>query len=82
MCPKSMVASCDTKTGHEVVDDSEECCLPFHWCEEGTDDTDDGYVDDESDVKPIHMFVPVLLGHGRVCDVWFSRIIVSITVGL
>ena len=77
-----MIASCDTKTGHEVVDDSKQRRLPFHWCEERTNDTDDRYVDDESDVEPVDMFVPILLGHGSVCDVWFSRIIMSITVGL
>lgn len=35
---------------------------------------------DECDVEPIDVLVPIGFGNGRVCDVWLPRVIASASV--
>ena len=80
--PESVVATGDAEAGEEVVDDGKEGGLPLDGGEAGTDEAHDGNEDDEGDIEPVDMLVPIPPGHGRVGDVRSSWIIVSVSVGL
>ena len=70
-----MIASCDTQASAEVVNHSEESCLPPHWRPEGLDAAIERNTDYQCDVEPIDMLIPILLGNGLVCDVRLLRIV-------
>lgn len=48
-----MVASRDTETGPEVVDDGPEGSLPLERCPEGSDATGEGDSDNEGNLKTL-----------------------------
>ena len=77
-----MVATGYAEASEEVVDDGEKGGLPLDGGEAGTNEAHDGNEDDEGDIEPVDMLVPIPPGHGGVCDVRFSWIIMSISVGL
>jgi len=69
VCPKTMVASCDTKSSPKVVDDSEERGLQTKRSPDCLDASVEGNSQDEGDVQPVDMLVPVGSRHGRLSDV-------------
>ncbi len=42
-----------------VVDHSEQCCLPVQGSPQSDNETDDRDPDDEKDIQPVDMLVPV-----------------------
>lgn len=76
------LASCDTQASGEVVNEREQCCLEIYRRPKGCDAAHDGDTNNESDVEPVDVFVPILLRHGLVCDVSLLRIICFVSVGL
>jgi hypothetical protein len=82
VCPKPVVTSCDTKTGHEVIDDSPDSGLPLQRSPIGHDETVDWNSHDEGDVKPVNMFVPVCFGNGFLGDVRFLWVVSLVTIWL
>ena len=64
-----MISSCNAQAGSEVVGHSPDGGLPFEWCPEGGNDATDGDADNENDIEPVDVLVPVLLCHGGLSDV-------------
>ena len=69
MCPKPVIASCDSEAGAEVVADGPDGRLPPQWCPDGRDETGNWNADDEDDIEPVDVLVPVLLRHRSLGDV-------------
>lgn len=82
MCPESMVTGSNAETGAEVVDDGKQRRLPFQWCPEGVDETSNGHTDNQGDVQPVDVLVPVLPRHGSLGDVRLFRVVFRVSVGL
>ena len=73
---------CDTKTSCKVVGNSKDCCLPLQWSPPSLDKSIDGDPNNQGDVQPVDMFVPVGFGHGSVGNVLFLGIVGFVPVGL
>jgi hypothetical protein len=69
------LTSCDAQTGHEVVYDSPDSRLPLERGPEGSNDAVQGHKEDERDIDPVDMLVPIVDGHGLFSDVRFRGII-------
>ena len=82
MSPKSVIAGGDTEASGEVVQYSPEGRLPFEWCPQRSNASDDRNADDEEDIEPIDVLVPVLPRHWRLRDVWLLRVILLVPHGL
>jgi len=50
---------CDSKTGHKVVEDSPHDSLRLDRGGEEAIDTEQRHADENNDMKPIEMFVPI-----------------------
>lgn len=59
----------NTETSEEVVDDGPDGSLQLQWHPQGLNTTIDGNADDEEDVQPVDVLVPVGTGHLGVSDV-------------
>lgn len=81
MCPQSMVTSGDSKTGKVVVEDGKGESLPVEGCPQGSNQTHDRNADNEGNIEPIDMLVPIGPRHFGVCDVWFFWVIFVASVG-
>lgn len=75
MCPKSVVASGDTKTSVEVVDDSPDCGLPLEGSPVSLNTAESWDTEDQEDIEPVDVLVPVRPRHGLICDVWLLRVV-------
>lgn len=82
MCPQPVVTGCDTETGHEIVRDRPYCGLPGEWCPVRLNETSERHADDEDDVQPVDVLVPVRRGDGLLGDVTLRGIVLLVTVGL
>lgn len=71
MCPETVIASCDTESSHEIVDNGPQSSLPFQWRRVCLDETVDWNTDDQCDIEPVNMFVEVGSGDGSVGDMNF-----------
>lgn len=67
----SSLTGCDANAGHEVVDDGEEGGPQLQRGGVGGDAAVERHADDEDDIEPVDVLVPVLAGHGQVRDVRF-----------
>ena len=70
---KMMLTCCDTQTGEEVVDDGPDGGLELQRDPEGLDAAVHGDTDDEGDVQPVDMLIPVLTGDGGISDMDLLR---------
>ncbi len=77
-----MVASCDTQTSGEVVCNGPNGGLDLERYPEGLDAAVDGNANDESDIKPVDVLIPVRSGHWDLGDVRLLGVIFGISVGL
>lgn len=60
--------SCDSETGEVVVDDGPDGGLELQGHPDGLDASVQRDSDDEEDIEPVDMLVPVLARHGRIGD--------------
>jgi hypothetical protein len=67
--PQTMVASSDTETGSEVVCNCPDGGVAVERGPPSLDQTEKGNANNEEDVEPVDMLVPVGLGHRGVGDV-------------
>lgn len=58
-----LLTSCDSQSSEEVVDHCPNGGLQLQRHEESLDTSGDGNADDEGDVEPVDMLVPVLASH-------------------
>ena len=63
------LTSCDAETSHEVVGNCPDGRLQLERCPVRCDETVDWKANDESDVQPVDMFVPVGLRNWLLGDV-------------
>ena len=64
-----MVACCDTETGSEVIGDGPDCGRSAERSPESGDATNDRDANNQNDIEPVDVLVPVLSGHRRIGDV-------------
>ena len=78
--PKTMVASGDTETSPEVIDDRPESSLPLQRCPEGSDTAGEGDTDDEDDLFAMSA---ITLRKARLLDrTYVEPVNVLVPVGL
>lgn len=77
-----MVACGDTKTSHEVVGNGPDGGLQLKGYPESLDAAIDRDADDEGDVQPMNVLVPIRLGDGSVGDVRLLWVIFGVSVWL
>lgn len=73
--------SCDTETCHEVIGNCPSSSLPLKRSPIRGNEAIDGNTDNECDVEPVDVLVPVGLGDGLLGDVRFLRIVPLVSVG-
>jgi hypothetical protein len=77
-----VIASCDTETSHEVICYSPDGGLELERSPIGSNEAVDGNSNNQGDVEPIDMFVPIRLGDGLLGDVRFLGIVLLVTIWL
>lgn len=77
-----MVACCDTETSHEIIGNRPESGLELERHPKSLDAAINRYADDEGDIQPVDMLVPVRSGHGSFGDVRFLGVIFGVSVWL
>ena len=82
MCPESVVTCRDTKAGGEVVGYCPKRCLELERNPDSLNEAIHRDADNESDIKPVDMFVPVLFCDGSLGDVRLLGIVLWISVWL
>lgn len=76
MCPQTVVSRSDSETGCEVVGDGPDGGRQTERSPPSSDKTDHRDADNQGDVEPVDVLVPILLGHGHVGDVRPKRVLV------
>jgi hypothetical protein len=76
-----MVPCCNTEAGGEVVGNSPDGGLELERDPPGLHAAVEGDADDEGDVEPVDVLVPVRTGHGGFCDMWLLRVVLGVSVG-
>lgn len=64
-----LLTSCDSQSSEEVVDDCPDGGLQLQRYPESLDTARNGNADDESDVEPVDVLVPVLASHLSIGNV-------------
>jgi len=77
-----VVSSSDSETSVEVVEDSPCCSLPHERRPDCSDETHHWYTEDEKDIQPVDVFVPIVSRQRGVCNVWLLGVILLVPVGL
>ena len=80
MGPQSMVSSCDTKTGCKVVGNGPQSGLQIQRSPDGLNTAIEWYANNEGDVEPVDVLVPVRLGDWCFSDVHLLRIVLGVSV--
>jgi hypothetical protein len=76
--PQAMVTGSDTETSGEVEGDGPDGGLQVERSPVCGDETTHGNADDENDIEPVHVLVPVLLCHGSLGDVRLLRVVLCV----
>ena len=76
--PQTMVTGSDTETSREVEGDGPDGSLQVEGSPVGGDEAAHGNADDENDIEPVHVLVPVLLCHGSLGDVRLLRVVLCV----
>lgn len=76
------LTSSDAKTSHEVVDNGEYGGSPMERNPKGLDTAVQRNADNEGDVEPIDMLVPIRLGDGGIGNMGLLGIVGLAAVGL
>src|SRR5271154_5525390 len=74
--------SCDTKAGHEVICDRPDSGFPSQWRPICCDEPIEGNKNNESDIEPVDMLVPIRSGDRLIGDVRLLRIVFLVTIWL
>lgn len=82
MCPQPVVACCDPEACHEVIGNGPDGRLELKRCPKSLNTAVHGNADDEVDVQPVDMLIPVRLGDWGVGDVRLFRIIFVVSIWL
>lgn len=80
MCPKSVVTSCDTKTSRKVIGNSPDGSLQLEGSPVCGNQAIDRKSDNQGDVQPVDVLVPVGLGDGFFGDVWLLGVVLLVAV--
>lgn len=82
MCPESVITCGDAQTGGKVIQNGPDGGLCLEGDPEGLDTAIQGNSDDEVDVEPVDVLVPVGACHGGVGDMDLLGVIGGVSVGL
>lgn len=77
-----MVTCGDTETGHEVVGNGPDGSLELKWRPKSLNATIQRNADDEIDIQPVDMLIPVRLIDGGIGDVRLLGVILGVSIGL
>ena len=72
---------CDTKAGHEVICYRPHGCLPLKRGPVRCNEPVNGNSNDEGNIQPIDMFIPIRPSDGFFGDVWLLRVVLLVTIG-
>lgn len=75
-----MIASCDAQARGEVVENCKDGSLPDERREESLDAAKQRDANNEGDVQPVDVFVPILASDGSLGDVGLSRLVMLVAV--
>jgi hypothetical protein len=70
--------SCDSKTGHEVICHSPDSGLQLEWCPICSNKSIDWKCDNESDIEPVDVLIPVGTGNRLLGDMWLLRVVLLV----
>lgn len=76
------LTSCDSKTGHEVIRDGPNSSLPLERRPVRSNESIDRNSNNESNVEPVDVFVPVRLRNWLLSDMRFLGIVLLVTIWL
>jgi hypothetical protein len=79
---KVELTSCDTKTSHKVVCDSPDSGLPLERRPVRSNESIERNSHNESNVKPVDVFVPVRSRDGLLSDMRFLGVVLLVTIWL
>lgn len=82
MCPQTVVSCGDTKAGSKVIDNGPNECRKTKRSPGSVDESDDWDNEDEDDVKPIDVLVPILFRHWLIGDVWLAWAVFLVAIWL
>jgi len=81
VCPKTMVASSDTETSVEVVDDSPNCSLPPQRSPVSLNAAECWDTENQKDIEPVDVLVPVRPRDRLISNVWLLWVVLWVSVG-
>lgn len=81
MCPETMVSCCNAQASCEVVSNGPNGSLEVQRSPVSTDETDHRNADNEDDIQPVDVLIPICFGDGLICNVWLLGIVLRIAVG-
>lgn len=82
MCPQSVITCGDTQTSHKVIGNSPHGGLEVEGCPVRLDAAIDRHADDEGDVQPMHVLVPICPGDWSVGNVRLLWVIFGVSIWL
>ena len=74
VCPQAMVASSDSQSGPEIVNNCPDSRWHSHRSIKSSDATEDGNDEDQCSVYPVDMLVPVAQCNRLLTNVWLLAI--------
>lgn len=77
-----MVSGSDAQSSGEIIEDCKESGFELQWHPESLDAAVQRNADNEGNVEPVDVFVPVRPGHRCLCDMWLLRIIFGVSIRL
>jgi hypothetical protein len=77
-----LLTSCNTEASHEIVRNCPDGCLQLERCPVGCDETVDWKANNEGDIQPVDVLVPVGLRNGLLGDVRLLGIVLLVAVRL
>ena len=78
----AQLTSCDSQTSHKVICYSPDCGLPLQRCPVCRNAAIDWDTNDQGDIEPVDMFVPIGSGDGLFGNVWLLWIVLFVSVWL
>ena len=76
------LTSCDTETSHEIIGNRPDGRLQLERCPVGRDEAVDWKANNECDIEPVDVLVPVGLRNGLLGDVRLLWIVLLVTIRL